>query len=342
MAVTIREVAKEAGVSISTVSKVLNGWTTISPETVARIQDAIKKLHYVPNSRAVNFARGTTMNILFLAALSKDRAYSNPHMFNILCGVQRELAARNYTLTLVSEPESDSLEEYLEQITSGKIADGILIDGSVFSSKLAKPLISSNYPHMLIGHPGIGSKLCWIDTDNALAGEFAAHHMLECGYSHVAYLTNKEKGYISTQRLNGFLGGMYYYGYRLPDEYIGYCDDSISGGYECAWKILSLSRRPCAIVCENNTLALGAIRAINEKKLSIPEEIALLTFDSYPYSQIIEPTPTVVDIDVYDLGVQAAQMLLRKIENPSLLVQSNTTLPVLKQGETTVPTGTRI
>ena len=341
MGVTIREVAKESGVSISTVSKVLNGWTTISPETVNRVQEAIRKLHYVPNSRAVNFARGSTMNILFLAALSKDRVYANPYMFNILCGVQRELASRNYTLMLVSEPENSALEEYLEQITSGKIADGILIDGSVFSQKLAKPLIDHQFPHMLIGHPNIGGKLCWIDTDNGLAGEFAAHHMIECGYAQVAYIANREKGYISTHRLNGFLGGMYYYGYHIPEDYIGYTEDTIAASHQCALRLLSLPKRPRAIVCENNTMAIGAIRAINEKKLSIPGDIALLTFDSYPYSQIIEPTPTVVDIDVYDLGVQAAQMLLRKIENPSLLVQTTTALPVLKQGKTTTPENRR-
>lgn len=335
MGITIREVAKEAGVSISTVSKVLNGWNSISPETTDRVQDAIKKLHYVPNSRAVSFARGATMNIIFLAALSKDRVYANPHMFNILCGVQKELASQNYTLMLVSKPESGTLEDYLEQLASGKFADGILIDGSVFSPKLAKALIGHQFPHLLIGHPDINSKLCWIDTDNGLAGEFAAHHMIKCGYTRIAYMANQEKGYISTHRLNGFLGGMYYYGYHLPEEYICYTEDTIEASRQRALDLLSLPGAPHAIVCENNTMALGAIRAINEKKLSIPEDIALLTFDSYPYSQIIKPTPSVVDIDVYDLGVQAARMLLRKIENPSLLVQMTTALPVLKQGQTT-------
>ena len=92
-----------------------------------------------------------------------------------------------------------------------------------------------------------------------------------------------------------------------------------------------------AFICENNTLALGVVKALHERQLQIPDEAAFLTFDSYPYSSIIDPAPTVIDIDVYDLGVQAAQMLLRKLENPTLLVQAYTTLPVLRQGLSTVP-----
>ena len=335
MAITIKDVAREAGVSTSTVSKVLNNWSTISPETVAHVNDIIKKLNYVPNSRAVSFAKGATMNILFLASLEKEKAYSHPHMFDILCGAQKELSSHNYTLTITDIPRDEPIEEYLEKLSSLKIADGILIDGSAFTPKIAKPLITTNFPHILIGHPNAGSRLCWIDTNNGLAGEFAARHMIDCGYSQVAFIGNVEKGYISTQRLNGFLGGMYEYGYRIPDEFIGYTKDTITDSCICTEQILSRKKLPHAIVCENNTIALGAIRAIQERGLSMPNDIALLTFDSFPYSQIIDPQPTIVDIDVYDLGVQAANMLLRKIANPSLLVQINTALPILKQGKTT-------
>lgn len=101
--------------------------------------------------------------------------------------------------------------------------------------------------------------------------------------------------------------------------------------------LLSLPEPPRAIVCENSLLALSLCNAIREKRLRVPDEVAFLTFDSYPYSALIEPAPTIIDIDVYDLGVQAAVMLLRKLENPSLLVQTYTTLPILRQGSTTMP-----
>ena len=104
MSVTINDVANEAGVSKSTVSKVLNHWTTISPATVKKVHAAIEKLHYTPNSRAVSFAKGATSNIVYLTNLEKDTAYRNPHMFDIMCGVHHTLS----TLLKSTIPEKKS------------------------------------------------------------------------------------------------------------------------------------------------------------------------------------------------------------------------------------------
>lgn len=337
MAVTIRDVAREAGVSTSTVSKVLNRCSTISEETAARVQAAAKKLHYTPNARAVSFARGAAKNILFMSRLQKEEAYRNPHMFDILCGVQKELYAQGYTLMLTDIPDNASSLSCLSGLISSRIADGILIHGSSAIPGMAKLLQETHFPHIYIGHPGSGSRLCWIDTNNGLAGQFAAQHMLECGYEKVAFIAESPADHISMQRLNGFLGGMYDYGYRLPDHFIRHTDSTREDAYRQTKELLSLPEAPRAFICENNTLAMGAVKALKESGLRIPDQVALLTFDSYPYSAIIEPTPTVIDIDVYDLGQQAAVMLLRKLKNPSLLVQSYTTLPVLRQGLTTKP-----
>lgn len=335
MSVTIRDVAKEAGVSTSTVSKVLNNWSSISPDTCARVHAAIEKLHYTPNARAVSFARGATKNILFLSSLKKEEAYHNPHIFDILCGIQKELSAHGYTLMLTDIPPDTSPEEFLTDQISSRIADGILIHGSCSIPNLSRILSETQFPHIYIGHPIRRSNLCWIDTNHGLAGQFAAQHMLECRYEKAAFLAERRTDDISTRRLNGFLGGMYDYGYRIPEEYIRYTDSSGEDAYRQSMALLSLPEPPRAIVCENNLLALSLCKALQEKHLRVPDDVAFLTFDSYPYSALIEPTPTIIDIDVYDLGVQAAVMLLRKLENPSLLVQSYTTLPVLRQGATT-------
>ncbi|MCI9066702.1 MAG: LacI family transcriptional regulator [Lachnospiraceae bacterium] len=300
MSVTIRDVAREAGVSTSTISKVLNNWSTISPETCARVRQAIEKLHYTPNAQAVSFAKGAAKNILFLSSLKKEEAYHNPHMFDTLCGVQKELSSHGYTLMLMEPPDNVSPETFLKDQIARRIADGILIHGSC------------NIPSL--------SKI-----------------MLKYQYENVAFLAERRTDDISMRRLNGFLGGMYDYGYRIPEEYICYTDSTGEDAYRQSMALLSLPEPPRAIVCENSLLALSLCNAIREKRLRVPDEVAFLTFDSYPYSALIEPAPTIIDIDVYDLGVQAAVMLLRKLENPSLLVQTYTTLPILRQGSTTMP-----
>lgn len=292
--------AREAGVSTSTISKVLNNWSTISPETCARVRQAIEKLHYTPNAQAVSFAKGAAKNILFLSSLKKEEAYHNPHMFDTLCGVQKELSSHGYTLMLMEPPDNVSPETFLKDQIARRIADGILIHGSC------------NIPSL--------SKI-----------------MLKYQYENVAFLAERRTDDISMRRLNGFLGGMYDYGYRIPEEYICYTDSTGEDAYRQSMALLSLPEPPRAIVCENSLLALSLCNAIREKRLRVPDEVAFLTFDSYPYSALIEPAPTIIDIDVYDLGIQAAVMLLRKLENPSLLVQTYTTLPILRQGSTTMP-----
>ncbi len=340
MAVTISDVAKEAGVSISTVSKVLNNWTTISPATTERVRTVMARLNYTPNARAVSFARQNTRNIVYLTALSKNEAYRNPHMFDIMCGVYSQLAKWGYTLSLVDTSEDTYPCESVSRVISQKCADALIVHGSAITKQETADLIlSSGFPHIIIGHPGFDSALCWIDTNHGLAGQYAAMHLINCDYTKAAFIGGRKTDVISNQRLKGFIGKMRDYGIRIAPECIGYTDSGTLESYQAAEKMLQLppSKRPLAIVCENSCIAVGVSRAIHDCGLKVPDEIAFLTFDSFPYSGIIDPPPTIVDIDVYDMGAQAGDIILRKLKNPSLLVQSYTTLPMILQGKTTHP-----
>lgn len=218
MAITISDVANEAGVSKSTVSKVLNHWTTISPETVARVQAAIDKLHYVPNARAVSFARQAAKNIVYLTDLGQGTAYQNPHMFDIMSGVHHELTRHHYTLTLVDTSEESYPGERAIQEIQRRSADGLIIHGSAVNEVLAQHILKDNVPHIIIGHPNFESRLCWIDTDHALAGEYAAAHMLACNYYDVLFVAGRKSDILSSQRLKGFLKGMLNQKHHIPNK----------------------------------------------------------------------------------------------------------------------------
>lgn len=337
MSITINDVANEAGVSKSTVSKVLNNWSSISPETTARVHAAIQKLHYIPNSRAVSFAKQTTQNIVYLTNLSKEAAYKNPHMFDIMCGVYQELSGKDYTLTLVdTSTESYPGESALKEINR-RSADGLIIHGSAITEELANKLISENIPHIIIGHPTFEDRLCWIDTNHSLAGEYAAKHMTDCGYTDVMFVAGRKNEDISNQRLKGFKKGMNNHKIPVLQRRIVYTNATRQGAYEATLQRIQEDSVPHAIICENNTLALGVMKALQELSITVPNDTAVITFDCYPYSSVIDPILTVIDIDVYDMGAQAGNMMIRKLENPNLLIQSFTTLPALIQGESTVP-----
>lgn len=337
MSVTITDVANEAGVSKSTVSKVLNHWSTISPATVERVNAAISKLHYTPNSRAVSFARQTTQNIVYLTNLGKDTAYQNPHMFDIMCGVYHELSSCSYALTLVNTSEESYPGERAAQEIHRHSSDGLIIHGSAITPEIASLMIDEAFPHIIIGHPGFESRLCWVDTNHALAGEYAASHMISCNYTDVLFIAGKKSDDISSQRLKGFLNGMLHLGYHIPKARIGYTNSTRESAYQTTLSLLSTNALPHAVICENSLLALGVMKALQELHLSVPRDIGVLTFDSYPYSSVIDPKLTVIDINVYDMGVQAGNMMIRKLKNPELLIQSYTTLPAVIQGESTLP-----
>lgn len=335
MSVTIRDVALKAGVSTSTVSKVLNHWTTISPETSSHVLDVIKELDYTPNTRAVSFAKGATNTIIFLTDLSREESYANPHMFDIMCGSENSLFSQGYRMIVDSIPAEMRPDEYLRSVISSGIADGMIIHGSAFHASMEKVLMETSFPHILIGFPGNKSRLSWVDADNSLAGQIAAKHLLDCGYTKIAFIGGKKSDTISVKRLNGFEGWMYDFGYKIPDTYVKYTSSSLADASAAANELLSLDTPPEAIICESNMIAIGLIKALEKDKINVPKDLAFLTFDIYPYTKIMEPEPTVVNIDVYDLGIQAAISLVRKITNPSLLVQTYTTLPVIRQGRST-------
>lgn len=346
MAITISDVANEAGVSKSTVSKVLNGWTTISDETIARVNAAIEKLNYIPNSRAVSFARQSTKNIVYLTNLGQSSAYYNPHMFDIMCGVHHQLAASNFTLTLVDTSEETYPGERALLEIKRRSTDGLIIHGSAVNQELADMLISESFPHIIIGHPEFNERLCWIDTNHALAGEFAADHMNSCDYRNVIFIAGKKTDSISNQRLKGFRRKMLNLGYHIPNENIIYTGATRRGAYEATLKFLDALRSssnnvPDAIICENSELAVGTIQACRDLTIRIPDDLGFLCFDRFPYSTILDPAPSVIDIDMYDMGIQAGDMMIRKLNNPDLLIQSFTTLPLFIQGSSTVPKGKR-
>lgn len=335
MAVSIRDVAREAGVSVSTVSKVLNRSPLISEATTQKVRAVMEQLHYRPNLRAQNFARQKTHNVNFIARAEKNAAFHNPHLFEIMCGVENALSSKGYSLTFVNLAPNQNEGDVIDSLIEQKNTDGIVLHVSAASKKAAAVLTDNNFPHIVIGRPDFESELCWIDTNNNLSGSIAVKHLFQVGYRRIAYIGGGKDDLISLHRLQGVQKTAEELGLSLLPQDIRQGADTLENARAIA-KQLIRENRPEAIICANNTVALGAVRSIRDQALTVPDDIAVISFDDYPYSRIMEPALTVVNIDVYDMGTQAGIMLLRKMKQPSLQVQSYTTLPVLIVRDSTI------
>ena len=324
MAVTIKDVAKAAGTSVSTVSKVINGHYSISEETSQRVREVIRELNYYPSSSAQSFAKGRTKIVAVLANLAPNTAFQNPHLFEIIAGMEETLRAKGYRLFLRGVDETNAYE-VAEDIISRRSADAVAIHVSVLTHPLSALLSRLRFPHIVLGMPNFESQVCWIDNNNVYSGTIAASFLIAKGYRHIAFLGGQYYDLGSTLRLQGVRQGLKEAGFPLDDQYVWLGESTRADGYRMTKQLLAEKLLPDAIICANNYIAMGCVAAVQEQGLKIPADVGILAFDDYPFSQFVDPQLTVVDINVRDLGNQAAKSLMDIIRHPNMQIQTYVT-----------------
>ncbi len=324
MGVTIRDVAKKAGVSVSTVSKVINGHYSISEQTAERVRKVMQEMQYYPSASAQSFATGATRSVTVLANLSTNTAFQNPHMFEILSGLEESLRAKGYRLILRGVDETTAYE-VAEDIISRRSADAMAIHVSVMTHPLSALLIRKKFPHIVLGAPSFDSQVCWIDNNNIYSGSVAASFLVSSGYQKIAFVGGQYYDLGSSNRLHGVKQTLQDAGVPLENRYIWLGDSTRADGYRMTKQLMEEHELPEAIVCANNYIALGCVDAIKALGYRIPDDIGVIAFDDYPFANMIDPPLTVVDINVRDLGIQAGKFLVQIIRHPNTQIQTYVT-----------------
>lgn len=334
MGVTIKDVANAAGTSVSTVSKVINGHYSISEKTAERVRKVIQELNYYPSASAQSFAKGFTKTVAMLTNLAPGAAFQNPHMFETIAGLEETLHTRGYRLVLRSVAAAEAYEA-AEEIISRRSADAVAIHVSVMTHPLSALLTRLRFPHIVLGMPNFESQVCWIDNNNVYSGTVAASYLLSQGYRRIAFLGGQYYDLGSAHRLQGVKQGLADAGVRLDDQYIRLGESTRADGFRMTVQLLEERALPEAIICANNHIALGCVAAVQARGLKIPDDMAVMAFDDYPFSQFIEPQLTVVDINVRDLGNQAGKFLVDMIRHPNMQVQTYVTTSNLMERQST-------
>jgi LacI family transcriptional regulator len=308
MSVTLKDIAKDLGVSVVTVSKVLRNHEDIGPETRARVQKRIKELNYQPNlaARALVTGRTSLMGLVvpdlvhsFFSQLAKD--------------LSRVLRKRGYGLIISSSDEDPELEKEEIGYMLARSLDVLLIASAQLEADSFRRLADQRKPYVLIDRRIHGLKANYIGTDDCLAGALATEHLIENECRNIAHIAGKGVS-PAVDRQEGYRSALIKHGMTVSDRYISARargDESGDlAGYDAMKSLLELDPRPDGVFCYNDPMASGAMQAILEAGLRIPQDIAIAGCGNVQYAPLLRVPLTSVDQDSATLGERAAKLAL--------------------------------
>lgn len=309
----IYDVAKEAGVSISTVSRVIQGASNVLPETRTRVEDAIQHLNYHPNRLAQQFRAQQTKMILVIVP-----EIGNPFFADILTGIEDVAAKVDYNVLLVDSHGNRAVESRCYEMLSQKLVDGI-ITFSVGIPKEELKQLASQYP-VVIGIRYFSEKtIANVTIDNIKATKDITSYMLNLGHKRICYLGGLEGVPIYQDRASGYMEALKERGIPVDHSLIVHCTPDVQGGYDAISSLLhDADRKFTAIVASGDIMAIGAIRALNDRGLKIPDDVAISGFDDIAFSALVTPSLTTVRQPKHQIGVRTMEKLMDLIAGKTL------------------------
>ena len=315
--ITVHDVAKQAGVSTATVSRVINDNDAVSPELKAHVREVINELGYRPNKAAHHLRSGKVKRVGVLFADIR-----NPFFTSVLAGIENYLHEAGYALILGNSNEDAKIESMQLQAFLDEGVAGIILSSVTNSGTQYQQVLDAGIPILAIDRIPRNLKVDSISIDNVRAAKQAALHLINLGHEKIAFIGGPEHISTAYLRKKGYLEALEEHPDIKPVIELG--DFRQSGGYQATRNILAAHNDISAFLVANNLMTLGALQAFNEKRILIPEQIALVGFDDMPWATSLQPPLTVVAQPTYDMGKIAARLLLDRIKNPDSPIQQVT------------------
>lgn len=305
MRVTIREVAREAGVSVATVSRVLNGTGQASAETTRRIREVAERLRYAPNEAARSLIRSRTHALGVLLPDLHGEFFSE-----VIRGIDQRARAAGFHI-LVSSFHSDGEEmERAIRALRGRV-DGLILMAPHLDARALLAESGAELPTVLINVPSADAgEFDSVNVDNVGGARAMVRHLVSLGHRRIAMITGGSGNYDSRERLRGYRAALRSAGIARDPSLEVAGDFTEQGGYAAAEALLALERRPRAIFAANDAMAVGAMSALRDHGVRVPDEIALAGFDDVPIARYLTPPLSSVHVAIDELGRRATELLL--------------------------------
>lgn len=320
MAVTIKDVAALAGVSPSTVSRTCKNNPSISEETKEKVRQAMAKLGYEPNFQASNLASQNSRTIGIILPVSEKEAYENSFYLEAIRGISQFCNQRQYINTVITGRNEEEVLQVVRTMTRSGQVDGFIVLYSRQHDPVIDYLYSEGLLYVLIGKAyQFANQTVYIDNDNLLAGQEAAEYLCSLGHRRIAYLGSDSSLMFSADRKSGYQLALARRGIPFRPDY---CVES-STNYDklspLLRELLMRDDRPTAILVSDDILAVALERVCIEAGLSIPEDLSIISFNNSLFARLTSPQLTSIDVNSFQLGIEAASQMINHIENPNLL-----------------------
>ena len=306
---TILDVSREAGVSAATVSRVLNGKGQVSRVAARRALDAVEKLQYAPNVSARNLRRNESRIILILAP-----NVTNPYYTHIIAGIGKYAHQNGYSSFLCNTEGDPKQEEQVLNMLTRHQADGAILLATEQHSGWLAPY-AERFALVQCSEYDPDLDIARVSIDNYEAASEAMHYLLALNHTRIGIISSVNKYASTALRMKGYLDSLQKAGIVPKEEYIrrATADYSFKSGFDAARNLLSQERRPTALFCISDMLALGAIASAREMGFRVPEDVTVIGFDDVEQTTMFHPHITTVAQPCFALGEKAAEMLKNQL-----------------------------
>ncbi|GGB32644.1 LacI family transcriptional regulator [Lentibacillus populi] len=306
---TIQEVAKRAGVSVATVSRVINKRSKVSMKARIRVEQAIKELNYEPSVLGRNLRNSESRLLLVLLP-----SISNPFYSEIINGIEDTAIGQGYNILLCETDSNPEREAIYFNMMRNRLADGIiLMDPTVNQENLHE--LASKYPVVQCSEFDEDGNISYVTINNQLAAYQAVKHLIKLGKQKIALINSDEKFLYARERRSGYEKALKEFAIPIEEKWIYNTDNlSFESGQQAMRFLLNQEDRPAAVFAVSDLFAIGALKEINSNGLRVPDDIAVIGFDKISFSNMTYPTLTTVAQPMYRMGCISANMIINKIK----------------------------
>lgn len=309
MSVTIRDIAKAAGVSKATVSYVINGRPGVGQETRERVLAIMKQMNFQPNVSARALAGQSTEMLGLVIPDIADVFYASA-----IRGVESKANEFGYTLNLCTTHALPQREaEVVDMLTHGRV-DGIILMTYFLDENYFSQLRARRVPFVSIGHPPALDSLYSISVDNEEAGYKATQYLIHLGHRRIGFLQGPQGSWDSAQRFAGYQRALREHGLSFRSDWVRCGEFRRLLGQAAARELLSLPEPPTAIFAANDQMALGALSAAAERNMRVPEDLSIIGVDDIEAASVVDPPLTTIRQPIQAMGARAVEVLLALIK----------------------------